>query len=143
MRYLTVILLVLLFAPGGCDGDSDPPANGDGNGGNGNGGNGGGYAMVLASGSVVAAGGTPAALFMITEPGTLKATVSWSAPPATLDVGFVHEGILIDVDTGGSTVTKTQTVTATHVAGGTNWELYIGNSGPNVTVDYTVTFMPD
>lgn len=135
MRYLTVILLVLLFALGGCDGDSDPPANGDGNGGP--------SPTLIDSGSVVAAGGTPASQFTITEPGTLTATVGWTAPPATLDVGFVHEGILINVDAGGSTLTKTQTVTASQVAAGTNWELYIGNSGPNVTVDYKVMFTPD
>ena len=146
MRYLAVILLALLFAPGiSCDGNDDTSSDDGGDGGNGNGnGNGGGTPPVtIASGSIVAAGGTPVKEFMIAEPGTLKAVVSWSAPPPTLDIGFVHEGVLIDAPTTGSPATKTQAVTTAHVSTGPSWEFWIGNSGADVTVVYTVTFTPD
>ena len=142
MRYLAVILLALLFAPGiSCDGNNDTPSDDGGDGGNGNGG--GSSAVTIASGSIVAAGGTPVKEFMITEPGTLTAVVSWTAPPATLDIGFVHEGVLVDAPTTGSPATKMQAVTTTHVSTGPHWEFWIGNSGADVTVDYSVTFTPD
>ena len=143
MRFVAVTLLALLFASGiSCSGDDDTSSEDGGNGGNGNGG-GGSSPMTIGSGSIVAAGGTPVKEFMITEPGMLTAVVSWPAPPATLDIGFVHEGVLIDAPAIGSPATKMQAVTSTHVSTGPHWEFWIGNSGADVTVDYSVKFTPD
>lgn len=137
MRYLAVILLVLLLVPGsGCDGDGDTTS--------GDGGDGGGSTVVIASGSVIVAGSTPVIEFMITQPGTLKAEVSWTAPPATLHIAFFHEGLLVDASLIlSSPAIITKTVTASLVSAGPNWVLWLGNPGPNVTADYTVTFTPD
>jgi hypothetical protein len=149
MRYVFAILLVLAVASGsGCDGDGDTPSQDAGNGGNGNGGNGGSSTVLLALGS----GGTysalpPKALFMVTEPGTLKATITWSGDGVhTLGVAFSHEGgASIYAGSGSSSpVTATQTVTPAHVAGGPNWALIFWDmTAADATVNYKVEFTPD
>jgi hypothetical protein len=140
IRISSVVFLSFLFiAFVGCDGD-DGDATPPGNGGNGGGG---GTSTVLASGSETVSGGTPIVLFTVDTPGELEGRITWTAPPTDLDLGLVHEGVIVELVTGDSSLTVTRTVTAADVAGGINWELYGGNSGPDVVVDYEVKFTPE
>ena len=141
-KKLSVVFLAFLFvAVIGCDEDGGGneavtlPGDGDGGGGE--------TATVLASGSKTVSGGTPIVLFTVDTPGTLEGRITWTAPPTDLDLGFVHEGILVKLVTGDSSLKVTLTVTAANVAAGTNWELYGGNSGPDVVADYEVKFTAD
>ena len=146
MRFLAVILVALLFAAvGGCNGDGDTTSedSGDGNGGNGNGGS---STVLLALGDVkLGLGQILAAQFMVTEAGTLKVTVTWSTlDPDRVEIYLEHEGNLVYLGAGPSGVTKTQTVTAAHVAGGPSWKLYLVDPFANPEfVNYKVEFTPD
>lgn len=148
MKRLSVVFLALLFvAVIGCDGDGDGDGGDVGDAPPGEGGEGGGgdsgTTTVLASGSETVAGGTPIVLFTVSAPGKLEGRITWTAPPTDLDLGLVHEGILVKLATGDSSLKVTLMVTAADVAAGINWELYSGNSGPDVVVDYEVKFTVD
>ena len=146
-RLSVVFLAFLVVALIGCSHDDDGNGDGVGDAPPGEGGEGGGgdsgTTTVLASGSETVAGGTPIVLFTVSAPGKLEATIMWTAPPAELDLGFVHEGILVKLATGGSSLKVTLMVTAADVAAGINWHLYGGNSGPDVVVNYEVKFTVD
>jgi hypothetical protein len=140
MRYLAVILLVVLCASGsGCDGDGDTPSEDAGNGGNGSGGS---STVLLALGYTQATG--TVAQFMVTEPGTLKATATWSGDAGFLEIGFYHGADFMGPLEGGSPLTMTQTVTAAHVAAGSTWKLHLyDNLSQGDTVNYKVEFTPN
>jgi hypothetical protein len=129
------VLLVTAFAVigalaaiGGCDGDNSSGS-------------------VLAQGTTnVTTGATVLVTVTVTEPGTLRGTIAWSGSPTEMEAGFKHmpPGTVIGLSMGSSPSTTTVAVTSARVAAGTEWQFLAAvPSGPDVSVQYEVTFEPE
>jgi hypothetical protein len=99
---------------------------------------------ILAQGTKAANAGVATQLVTVTvnQKGTLKATITWSGAPATMVAYFKHGG---PQNHGwvqsASPLDSTVQITSAPSGG---WNLYVANSsGPNRTVSYVVTFLPD
>jgi hypothetical protein len=124
---LCVVFLTVLAAIGGCSGDGN---NGS----------------VLAQGTAtVNTSSTVLATLTISQPGTLRATATWTGAPTELAIGFRHvaSSTTAGMSLGSSPTTATAAVTSARVAAGTEWQFLGGvPSGPAVSVQYEVTFEP-
>jgi len=134
---------LMLLTTTGCDGDGDsgvipPPAPGHVAG----------QEVTLSQGSANAPTGILSKIddFDVGTSGTITATLTWGGGPATMTVGLRH------VATATSNVTMNEPsplsvsiqVTDALKDAGEEWELYVQNiAGPDITVDYTVTFTAD
>ncbi len=82
----------------------------------------------------------------VSEPGTLRGTITWSGPPTEMAAMLLHvaPSDLLGITLSNSPTTSTVAVTSARVAAGHEWR-FIGTNphGPDVSVSYSVTFVPD
>ncbi len=129
-------LFFLCFAAvaliGGCDGDDDGTAAG----------------IILAQGTKTIATGANEILAEVTvsEPGTLRGTITWSGPPTDMAGMFLHitPSDLLGITLSPSPTISTVAVTSARVAAGHEWR-FIGDNpnGPDLSFSYVITFTPD
>ncbi|GAG34051.1 unnamed protein product, partial [marine sediment metagenome] len=80
------------------------------------------------------------------EPGTLRATITWSGLPTEMGVMLLHvtPSDMLGITFSPSPTISTVAVTSARVAAGHEWRVIgLNPDGPDVSVSYTVTFFPD
>ena len=144
-RFGLIFFALMLLTITGCDGDGDgdsgiapPPAPGHVPG----------QEVTIAQGSANAPTGawTKINSFDVGTSGTLTATLTWEGGPATLSVSLWHPATWTfkSTITEPSPISVSIQVTDALKDAGEEWELYVQNiAGPDITVDYTVTFTAD
>ena len=131
MRTTYLFLAVLLVAAPGCF-DSDDSGGG----------------LVIANGSLTIASGASSTLatISVSQPGLLQATVTWTGDPPETMAAFKH---VVTSDPHGlvmspSPLVSKALITSSLVAAGHSWEFVMGNSsGSDMTVSFSITFVPD
>jgi hypothetical protein len=104
--------------------------------------------IILAQGTKTIATGADEILADVTvsEPGTLRGTITWSGPPTEMAVLLLHvtPSDMLGITFSNSPTISTVAVTSARVAAGHEWR-FVGTNpnGPDVSVSYTVTFVPD
>ena len=134
MRYAG-LFLALVFAGfalvAGCSGDDET---------------GGGAVLAQGTMTVPATGTVDLVTVEVTEPGTLRGTLTWSGAPTDLYCVFVHvtPGDAYGVTQSPSPINSVAAVTSARVAAGTQWLLRAANpSSTAVSVQYVITFIPE
>ena len=132
MRYFC--LFFLFFAPlalvGGCDGDDD----------------GGGIVLAQGTKTIAASADEILAEVTVSEPGTLRGTITWSGTPTDMVGMFLHitPSDMLGITLSPSPTISTVTVTSSRVAAGHEWRFIGANpDSPDVSISYVITFTPD